>query len=66
MTKPEQMYTTAQTMQLLGVRSRQTLYSWGANERAVKAWPGNDGSPLMWPRSLIVELADEHGIEVDW
>lgn len=65
-TKPsEQMYTTTQAMELLGVKSRQTLYSWGATERATKAWPGGDGAPLMWPASLIRELADEHGIDVD-
>lgn len=63
--QPEQMYTTKQMMELLGIKSRQTVYSWGANERAVKAWPGGDGAPLMWPASLIRELAAEHGIEVD-
>lgn len=60
----EQMYTTKQAMNLLGIKSRQTLYSWGANERALKAWPGDDGAKLMWPASLIAELADEHGIEL--
>lgn len=61
---PEQMYTTKQAMDLLGIRSRQTLYTWGAHERAVKAWPGGDGAPLMWPASLIRDLAVEHGIDV--
>lgn len=66
MTKPvEQMYTTKQAMTLLGVKSRQTLYTWGAHERAVKAWPGGESAPLMWPASLIRELASEHGIKVD-
>lgn len=60
----ERIYTTRQVMKLLGLKSRQTLYNWGAHERAVKVFP-DQASALMWPASLVKELADEHDIEVD-
>lgn len=60
----ERMYTTRQAMRLLNVKSRQTLYSWGATDRAIRVLPG--ASQLVWPETLIRELADEHGIDVDW
>lgn len=61
----ERMYTTRQTMELLGLKSRQTLYNWGATERAVQLFPDQPAA-LAWPESLVRELAAEHGIEVDW
>ena len=60
----DQMYTTRQVMELLGVKSRATLYNRGWTDRAVRAFPESDASPLMWPAELVAELAAEQGVEL--
>lgn len=65
MIDPSSMYTTTQVMELLNIRSRQTLYNRGWTARAVRAFPGApDPGPLMWPGSVILELATEVGVEL--
>lgn len=60
----ERMYTTKQVMELLGIKSRQTLYNWGAVERATKVFPDSPAA-LVWPETLVRELAAEHDIEIE-
>lgn len=57
----EPMYTTRQAMDMLGVKSRQTMYARGWTDRAVRMFE-DDTAPLMWPQSLVEELAKEIGV----
>ena len=52
------LYTTRQMMDALGIKSRQTLYTWGCVPD-VKA-PGRTGR-MMWTEDTIRRIADEHG-----
>lgn len=65
----EPMYTTRQAMDMLGVKSRQTMYARGWTDRAVRMFEDDtaplmwhDTAPLMWPQSLVEELAKEIGV----
>lgn len=60
----DQMFTTRQVMDMLGIKSRQTLYNRGWADRAVRVFPESDASPLMWPAELVAELAAEQGVEL--
>lgn len=59
----DRMFTTRQVMDLLGIKSRQTLYNRGDVDRAVRAFDDGTG-PLMWPETVVRELADEYGVEL--
>lgn len=60
---PETLYSTRRVMELLGIKSRQTLYNRGDTARAVHAFPDGTG-PLMWPESVVREMAKEYGVEL--
>jgi len=57
----DRMYTTAEVMELLGVKSRQTLYAWRA--RPAHKEPGQTGR-LLWSGGEIMRLAEIHGRQV--
>lgn len=60
----QQQYTTRQLMDMLGIKSRQTIYNRGWADRATRIFPESESSPLMWPAKLVAELADEMGVEL--
>lgn len=63
MTAVDRPYTTAELCRILGIKSRQTIYNWGA--RPDYQAPGGRGA-LLWSAATIERLAAEHGRRIDW
>ncbi len=64
MTEPTKFFSTRQMMDLLGIKSRQTIHNRGWTDRAVRAFPDDQSSPLMWSAEVVAELAAEYGVEL--
>ena len=56
------LYTTKEMMDALGVKSRQTLYSWGV--KPDRKQPGKTGR-MLWSEATIRQIAADHNREVN-
>ena len=56
-------YNTRQAMQILGIKTRQTMSHPSIRRRAKKAAGPTGG--LSWTTAALVAIAKERGIEID-
>ena len=61
----DRLYTTREMMDMVGVRSRQTIYTRGWDKLAASRLPPPSGS-LLWSKQNVRAIAKELGVKVEW